>query len=501
LTDAATLVSLEARARALLSKQLWQNGEFDEAVAELDHAIALLPDTAWQIRRAILMPPVPRSSVEIDALRAACEARLTVLLEKPIHLDDPVRQLDWTPYLLSYHGDRSNRTLNRLFHQVCARAAPDLSWQAPHCSAPRLPGRPRIGFISWFLNDHTISRLFGGLIARLDGESFDITVFAFDGNDGFFRDRPPVGKRLITLPADLAAARTAIAGHGLDILIYLDLGMDPFTLFLAHARLARTQAVLWGHPDTTGIPAIDVFLSCDAMEPEDGASHYHERLVRLPGPGTWYPRPNIPVDPPKRSDYGLPENGTLYLCPQTPQKFHPDFDPIIRRILIEDPRAHLVLTAGWAPQLTDKVVERIAGLSDLRSRFHSLPAMDRKTFIGLMQCCDLILDPPHYSGGHTSLEAFATGAPIITWPGHFMRARHTAGFYRLMRVEECVAPTLDSYADQALRLGRAPAERQRLRKLIGERSAILFEDELPVRALEAFLWAESTRWRSTTSNY
>ncbi|MDR3438544.1 hypothetical protein [Telmatospirillum sp.] len=482
-----TLTGLEARAHALLGKQLWQHGLFGEAVIELDRAIALVADTGWRIRRAILMPPVPRSVEEIAALRNDCQERLSTLLGETLELGDPVKQIDWTPYLLSYHGTNSNRILNAMFHRVCSQASPDLEWQAPHCRAPRAAGRPRIAFISWFFNEHTISRLFGGLIEQLDSEAFDVTVFAFEGNDSFLRQGDLRGKRAVTLPADLRIARETIAAHQPDLLVYLELGMDPFTLFLAHSRLARTQAVLWGHPDTTGIPAIDIFLSCQAMEPEDTADHYGERLVPLPGPGCWYRRPEVATTAMSAMDFGLPDDALLYLCPQTPQKFHPDFDQVIRRILAANDRAHLVLTAGWAPPLMALVRERIVlPAPELAARIHILGAMDRSHFIGLMQVCDILLDPLHYSGGNTSLEAFACGAPVVTWPGRFMRARHTFGFYKLMGVTDCIATDIDSYVEIAIALGRDKAKRDALRQSIRERSRTLYEDDMVVRAFEAF---------------
>jgi predicted O-linked N-acetylglucosamine transferase (SPINDLY family) len=485
------LVALEARAHALLSKQLWTSSAFDEAEAELAQAIALSPDDGWRLRQAIFLPYVAESRQQIDKLRARMEARLLALASEDLLIPDPVKQIDWTCFLLAYHGEHNNAHLHRLFHRLCSKACPDLDWQSPFCAAPRSPGRPRIGFVSWYFSDHTISRLFTGLIERLDRESFDVSVFAIEGNDAFLRQADMGGKQIVALPTTLADARSTISNAQLDILIYLDLGMDPFTLYLAHARLARTQAVLWGHPDTTGVSNIDVFLSSDAMEPTGGESHYDERLVRLPGIGSWFRRPEIPPVVPTAADYGLPEGALIYLCPQTPQKFHPDFDAVIRRILTAQPNAHLVLTAGWARKAMDAVCRRILGPTpELSSRLHILGPMDRPRFIGLMRLADLLLDPPHYSGGHTTLEAFACGAPVITWPGRHMRARHSYGLYRLIGIMDCVAADLDAYVDLAISLGKDRKKRDALRQRIIENSAVLYEDEMAVRAFEAFLWSE-----------
>ena len=64
--------------------------------------------------------------------------------------------------------------------------------------------------------------------------------------------------------------------------------MDPLAGRLAAQRLAPVQCVAWGHPETTGMPTLDYFLSSDLMEPPDGEAHYTEHLVRLPNLGLCY---------------------------------------------------------------------------------------------------------------------------------------------------------------------------------------------------------------------
>lgn len=72
----------------------------------------------------------------------------------------------------------------------------------------------------------------------------------------------------------------------LDVLLYPEVGIDPVCAQLAALRLAPVQAMAWGHPQTSGLPTIDVFLSNELMEPPDGAGHYTEQLLPLPGIGT-----------------------------------------------------------------------------------------------------------------------------------------------------------------------------------------------------------------------
>lgn len=67
----------------------------------------------------------------------------------------------------------------------------------------------------------------------------------------------------------------------LDVLLYPELGMDPLTPQLAALRLAPVQVASWGHPETTGMPTIDHYLSAELFEAADSEEYYSERLVRL----------------------------------------------------------------------------------------------------------------------------------------------------------------------------------------------------------------------------
>lgn len=485
----------ESEAYAMLSRAEWQAGDFDAAEYSLNHALSSSPSGGLQLRRAVMLPKVPRSRAEIETVRANVAQRLTALQGRPATMADLSSGISGTLFLLAYHGEHENLGLHRLFHQVCSRIDPKLDWIAPHCSTPRRPGRPRVGFISWHFREHTISRLFSGLLQAFDAEAFDVTIFSFEGQDDAIAATPLPGKRCISLVSDIVAAHRAIAAQELDLLIYLDLGMDYFTLFLAHARLARRQGVLWGHPDTTGLPHMDFFFSPACMEADEGESHYSERLIRLPGATVVYPRPNAPSPLPSRQDLNLPSQGVLYLCPQTPYKFHPDFDGALARILDGTPGSHLILTAGWEEEAMALVKKRITGHApNLADRIHILGPLDRPNFLAVLCLCDVVLDPFHYSGGHTTLEAFACARSVVTWPGKFMRASHTAGFYRLMELADNIAEDHDHYVDLAVRLGTDPCLRQAFGERIRAASPVLYGNTDGVRALERFILDELRNW-------
>ncbi|CAO3459724.1 O-linked N-acetylglucosamine transferase, SPINDLY family protein [Azospirillum largimobile] len=469
-------------------------GQLDEARRAYRQAWWLGGGDGLLVREALSLSVIPHSAAEIEESRTHCAAVLLQAREHGLRIADPLREVGVTSFFLSYHG-LDNRALNSELAALYQEACPSLLYTAEHCresggtgrAEDRAERRLRVGFISDYFCSHTIGMLNEGLIERLSRERFEVVLFFTPGpDDDLRRHLRMVVDRAVDIPCDLDTARRIIAELRLDVLYYTDIGMSPFTYFLAFARLAPRQYLTWGHPDTTGIPTLDCFLSCDAMEPEDGETHYSERLIRLPGPTICYRRPRLAEPRKTRIDFGLPAERRLYLCPQSLFKIHPDFDEALIAILRRDRDGILVFVdprgqgAALIPRLAAKG-------PDVTYRIHLLPGLGAEDFIALTADADVMLDPFHYSGGKTSLDALAFGTPVVTWPGAFMRGRHTLGFYKLMGLDDCIANDLADYVNRAVRLGTDPLLRAQVRQRILERCGVLFDDEASIRAIERFL--------------
>ncbi|NYZ17824.1 tetratricopeptide repeat protein [Azospirillum sp. RWY-5-1] len=481
--------SAEAWRRLAIAEQ--RAGRLEAARAAYARAYTEGGDGAMKLREALTLPVITRDRAEIADIRRRFLAIMEALERDRPPLADPLGQVGTTPFLLAYHAE-DDRPLQAAMARACAAMCPSLLEVAPHCRPDAVPvphpdGRVHVGFLSEHFFGHTIGQLNVGLIERLPRDRFHVTLLVRPARmDGHRARLLAAAERVVELPGDLAGARAAVAAERLDLLHYTDIGMTPFSYFLAFARLAPVQCLTWGHPDTTGITNLDVFLTCDAMEPEGAEAHYTERLVRLPGPTVHY-RPPPPRDPePGRAAFGLPEDATLYICPQSLFKFHPDFDPVLAAILRGDPRGLLLLVdpRAHAPAL----LERLGGHApDIVDRVRVLPGQGTADFVALMGLSDVMLDPLHYSGGNTSLEALSRGTPIVTWPGAFMRGRHTHGFYRLMGMTDLVARDHGHYVELALRLGTDPGFRETMRARIRERCGVLYENDATVAAIADFL--------------
>ena len=355
--------------------------------------------------------------------------------------------------------------------------------------ARRLPGgKIRVGFISRHFKMHTIGLLMRGLIAQLSRDKFAVTVLSIGGQTDFLAEWiRQHADSFVELPFHLPSARRIIAEHAFDVLFYTDIGMDTTTYSLAFSRLAPVQCVTWGHPVTTGVDTIDYFISSQQLECGPSEDQYTEKLVRLKTLPIYYYRPEAPVPLKDRASFGLPMAGTLYACPQSPFKLHPEFDEILGGILRQDPDGQLVLSHKPQTRGEQLLRQRFATtMPDVLDRIHFVPSLDYFRFLNLNAIADVLLDPIHFGGGNTSYEGLAVGVPIVTLPSNMLRGRITYALYHQMGVMDCVVDSAKEYVDLAVKLGTDAEHRAAMSAKIKAACGVLFENSDGVRELERF---------------
>ncbi len=361
-------------------------GLVDRAHRYLNQAHRLRPQDGISMRLELLTAAIHGSTEAIDEARARFEQGLDRLLEAPPRIDDPLNKADLPTFYLAYHG-LCNRHLHSKFARAFALSVPDLDWQARHClEAHRRPGRIRIGFISQFMRTHSIGKVARGLIAGLSRERFEVYVLnippnVLDETTRWIRAR---SDHWLILPDALPAARAQIAGLELDILFYQDIGMEPFSYLLAFARLAKIQCVSFGHPDTTGIPNMDYYVSNDLYEPPGASAHYSERVFMLHDLPTlaYYFRPTWRNHCRPAPSSGCRRRRAYTVCPQTLFKLHPDFDGLIKRILERDGAGRVLLFSGRCEEWSVLLQERFRRtMPDVADRIQFLPRQPYARFL------------------------------------------------------------------------------------------------------------------------
>lgn len=477
--------------RAHQATSLLNLGREDAARDALAALQAARPSDGTQLRMALCVPGIPDSVQEIESARATLAQELAQLAQGRPRIADPLREVNLTAFYLAYHG-LDDRPLHEQLAQVHLHACPSLAWTAPHCARPARPARDRlrIGLISRYLFAHSIGKTTQGFFTALDRTRFEaIALFVPPViDDAYAADIARDAARAVVLPGDLAGARHAIAELELDVMFYQDINMEPFTYFLAFSRLAPVQCTSFGHPDTTGIPNMDWFVSSTLYETPGSEAHYAERLAQVPDAPTlaYYLPP--PAPPPRsRAELGLPEDRHLYVCPQTLFKFHPTFDAVLDALLNRDPKGLLVLMGSRdEPRMQRLIARLVRRRPGIDAQIAVLPLRPRQEFLAVLRAADVVLDTPHFCGMNSSLESFAMGAPVVTLPGRFQRSRHTFGMYRAMDIDDAVARDPEHYVDLAHGIAADRERRAELSDRILARAGCLFEQAHVVRGFERF---------------
>ena len=433
---------------------LMESSGFDKmAISSFTRAIHIKAQPGSIVRKALTLPLIFNSKEEISDSRERLEIELDRLKnDEKLLLEDPVIEVGGTNFSLAYHGldDLSlQKKIASLYQKIC----PSLNFRSSHIDdwMPGLEGgAPRVGFISSFFHEHTITKLNINLINGLPKSRIEVVIFSFSNvKDHSSEKIRKSGRKFVPLSKNLDLARKQISAEMLDVLYFTDIGMEPLTYFLAFSRLAPIQCVTWGHPVTTGIPNMDYFISSALAEPKNADLEYSEKLLQIDGMLNCVTKPTQ-----YRNVSKIRKSQEIkVVCPQSLFKFHPDIDPLIGGILRAVPNAEVYIIDGLNPYWSILLKKRLLKtLSDVSDRVKVLPRMDNDGYSQLMVSADIVLDTPHFSGGLTSLEAFAAETPIVTIPGKFMRGRVTLAIYRQMGILDCVVDDLQEYVDVATRL-------------------------------------------------
>jgi Glycosyl transferase family 41 len=452
-------------------------------------------DSAQMLAIELAMPQLFTNDAAIDHWRLRYETglqRFDALAANETSIAPAA--LRKTAFFLAYQG-RSDLELQRLRGDTLARCVRPLT-------PPRITHadrRMRVGFVSKHIRDCTVGHYFRRFMTDLDDDGVAVYTYACGATDALTATIEARVSKALRFPLDndednedatLERIARSIAVDALDVLIYPEIGMEPLIEKLAAMRLAPLQCALWGHPDTTGLPTIDVYFSADTMEPANATLHYRERLHLLPGLGCAYPRPPAPAAL-SRAALGLPTDTPLFVCAQSSFKWRPRFVDAVAKLLGAHPDAKLVYFRNRdkiaALAFDDYLGERLRAAAIEASRIVALAETSREAFLAVLAACDVSLDTFDFSGGNTTLDALSVGLPIVTLPGEFMRGRQTMAMLQIAQADELIARDESDYLRIAGGLIANATTREKLRERLRISSTKCFDDERPVAAFRHYL--------------
>ncbi len=476
----------------------WRGAQLDRAMASFDRAIELDPDNAkarWA--RVMLWAPAFSSTGTDDSPgRSGFGGELARFEDWWVKskTDGELFVGDLQPFFLTYQ-EESNVALLKQYGRGCAMAMQ--RWldrqKSPAFKRP-LGKRIRLGIVSGDIRLHSVwMALIKGWFRSFDPERFELAVFSLadraDPETSWARSKSDV---FVGGPKTLSQWVAAMREQNCEILLYPAVGLHPMALKLASLRLARVQINTWGHPDTSGLPPLDYYVSADCFEPADARSHYSEQLVLLPHLGNRIQPLALPSSDPGFAAMNIDLERPILVCPGTPFKYQPVHDHIFAEIARRIPDAQLVFFRPSVATLANLLQARITKEFEAAG----LNVMDHVRFIRwlnfneyhcLLRHADVLLDTIGFSGYNTAVQAIECGLPLVTREGRFLRGRLASGVLRRMDLTELIVQTKADYVNLVVRLVADRHYQAPIRHEIQQRRSVLFDDQSAMGPFQDFL--------------
>lgn len=390
---------------------LFQQGKIDEALAQMERAIAVDPDNdAVQSNRLFILNHDPRRSRE-EIARA---------------------HFDW--------GRMVERRTAAFRHTHAAGGRPDK--------------RLKIGYVSADLRTHSVAFYLAPVLQHHNRGR--VEVFCYDNNpgpgDAFTRRLQAMADhwvRVATMDDQAFAAR--VLADGIDVLVDLSGHTGGNRLPAFALKPAPVQASWFGYMNTTGLSTIDYRITDAGLCPPGSEPYYSETLFRLPSTAVWSPAPDCPEPGPLPAlRHGHVRFGSF----NSWAKVSDEVVALWARVLGRCPEARLCIVAPGAHDDAGRAVvaERFIkqGIEASRLEIHgNLPLND---FLALVASVDIALDPFPYNGGTTTMHTLWMGVPVVSLSTAEEVGRVSSGLLLSAGIRHLCADTADAYLDAAVRL-------------------------------------------------
>ena len=444
-------------------------------------------DPILLIQKDLSIPKIFNNKDEIKYFRKNFESNLDRNLQndfsKKFNLE--VEQLDPPIFPLSYdeYDNKKNfKNVVKFFRKIY----PQLNYSKKNFKKNKTI---KIGFISQFLNDHTIGKLFKGIILNLDYNNFEIQIFhsSQTKKDRIYKELIESEKILniknFSLPNKFSEGVKIIEKRNLDIMFYPDIGMSADLYYYSFLRLAKYQMTSWGHPETTGNSSIDYFLSSKLLETKSGHLNYTEKLLLSDYLPMYYYKPVLK----NILDENQIASENIYSCPQSLIKIHPDFDEVLLKILKKDKKAKIYFIKDKRGYLYKKVLDRfIKNLGSFIDRVIFLENLSMNDYINHYGSASVILDPYYFGSGNSFHESMYYGTPTVTKPTNYLKSRIATGAYKQMKIEKPpVVKTSEEYVEKAIEIANNKSKNLEIKKYYRDSAEkYLFENMNFIRDLE-----------------
>jgi protein O-GlcNAc transferase len=484
----------ETNALNMLILVLEEQDKIEEAKQFIDIGLNnnLLNDH-WKIKKELLIPMIKNDTDEIIKFRSNINKFIEEILNNQNDYNFNINDHLIKPPQFGLSYDQfDNLEINKKCVSLFRKIYPELNEIYLHKNAPS--SKIKLGFISEYLTDHTIGKLFKGIILKIDKKKFEVFVFHSEQTkkgsilDELINAENKGIIKNIFLPKDFKQKQKSILDKKLDILFYPEIGLSLQLYFLSYIRLAKYQVTSWGHPETTGNDSIDYFISSKLIESENSDKNFSEKLICSESLPMFYYKPKVK----NILNVEKINKMNLYSCPQTLFKLHPDFDQIIEGIQKKDKNSIFYFIKDSNKALNNIIINRLKkNLKINIDRIHFLETMNWEEYTNHCGRASVLLDPLYFGAGNSFYESMFYGTPTITMPTNYTKSRLVLGAYNQMEISDIkfnpIVNTIDDYVNSAVEIANNRNLIDIKHQLKSKAEMKLYENEKSISDLEYVL--------------
>lgn len=315
----------------------------------------------------------------------------------------------------------------------------------------------KVGFVSGDLHNHPIPHFIIPILENIvDGAQ--LSLYAYHNNaqndDVTLRLREFIPHwRQVEHLSDPDLAQL-IRDDGIDILIDLSGHTGKNRLLMFAAKPAPIQASWIGYPLTTGLLAVDYYLSDPFFSPAGLLdSQFSEKLLLLPACVPFLPSEYAPaVQPAPALTNGYITFGSFNRLNKINRQVIARWSRLLRAL----PDTRMLIAAMPKTEAPEQLRAwfKEEGIAPERLTFEGRTGMTQ--FMAMHHRVDICLDTFPYGGGTTTFHALWMGVPTLTVAGPTFPSRAGTMILRQIELEEFIASDDDDFVRKGVAMAANP---------------------------------------------
>lgn len=320
-----------------------------------------------------------------------------------------------------------------------------------HTGKPPTKAKLRIGYLSSDFHNHAVAHFIHDILKHHDRDKIDVSCFAQAMRRDFMTEKlTDLSDHWYEIQSlsDFEVAEL-VNRKGIDILI--DLG--------THVQLNRTRVLTWkpapvqvnylGYPGSSGLEAIDYWLTDAVIHPENTTEASTESKYRLPRCWTCFTPPVHAEIVERNLDSGPMTFGVVNHTGKFSTSSYKAWSTILDRC----PEAKLIIKSPplSEQQIREKLEANLEkfGMDMRRVEIMGSTKLQADHFLTYNDI-DVCLDTFPYTGGTSTADAIWMGVPVITLSGERLAERMSASMLHSVGMDDWVTETVNDYIDIAV---------------------------------------------------